>query len=129
MLHTIRQVINDDKKFREIVRGLNKNFYHQAVSSKNVEDYMSEKSGTDLSKIFDQYLRTVMIPVLEYKISSTSLSFRWSNCVDGFDMRVKLSNGDWLDPIPQWKEIPVKENMKRGIEADRNFYIMVQKAE
>jgi len=129
MLHTIRQVINDDKKFREIVRGLNKNFYHQAVSSKNVEDYMSEKSGTDLSKIFDQYLRTVMIPVLEYKISSTSLSFRWSNCVDGFDMRVKLSNGDWLDPIPQWKEIPVKENMKRGIETDRNFYIMVQKAE
>jgi aminopeptidase N len=129
MLHTIRQVINDDKTFREIVRGLNKDFYHQAVTSKNVEDYMSEKSGSDLSKIFDQYLRTVMIPVLEYKISSTSLSFRWRNCVDGFDMRVKLSNGDWLDPIPHWKEIPLNENMKRGIEADRNFYIAVQKVE
>jgi aminopeptidase N len=129
MLHTIRQVINDDKTFREIVRGLNKDFYHQAVTSKNVEDNMSEKSGSDLSKIFDQYLRTVMIPVLEYKISSTSLSFRWRNCVDGFDMRVKLSNGDWLDPIPHWKEIPLNENMKRGIEADRNFYIAVQKVE
>ena len=55
LLHTIRQVINDDEKFRQILRGLNKDFYHQTVTSKQVEDYISQKSGKDLSKIFDQY--------------------------------------------------------------------------
>ena len=62
LLHTIRQVINDDEKFRQILRGLNKDFYHQTVDSKQVEAYISEKSGIDLSKVFDQYLRTTVIP-------------------------------------------------------------------
>ncbi|HEV2831220.1 MAG TPA: M1 family metallopeptidase, partial [Hanamia sp.] len=38
MLHTIRQVINNDEKFRGILRGLNKTFYHQTVATKEIED-------------------------------------------------------------------------------------------
>lgn len=129
MIHTIRQLINDDEKFRRILRGLNKDFYHRTVTTQDIEKYMSEKSGIDLSKVFDQYLRTVMIPVLEYKISGSSVAFRWSNCVEGFDMRIKLTDGSWLDPSTQWKEIPLKETMKKEFEADRNFYIMVKNPE
>ena len=66
LLHTIRQVIDDDSVFRKILRGLNKDFYHQTVDSKDVEVYFSKVSGKDISKIFDQYLRTTKIPVLEY---------------------------------------------------------------
>jgi aminopeptidase N len=62
MLHTIRQVINDDEKFRAILRGLNSKFYHSVVTTKQIESYMSEQSGKDLSKIFDQYLRTTKDP-------------------------------------------------------------------
>lgn len=43
MIHTIRQVINDDEKFRQILRGLNKTFYHQTVTTKQVEDYIVNK--------------------------------------------------------------------------------------
>ena len=70
MMHTIRQVINDDEKFRNILRGLNKTFYHQTVTTKQIEDYISKQSGIDFSKVFDQYLRTIKIPVLEYKINN-----------------------------------------------------------
>ena len=58
LLHTIRQVINNDIIFKKILRGLNKDFYHKTVDSKDVENYISQKSGKDLSKIFDQYLRS-----------------------------------------------------------------------
>ncbi len=29
LVHTIRQIINDDEKFRVLLRSLNKDFYHQ----------------------------------------------------------------------------------------------------
>ncbi|MEI9912755.1 MAG: hypothetical protein WDO71_25800 [Bacteroidota bacterium] len=93
LLHTIRQVINDDKKFKDILRGLNKDFYHKTITSKQVESYFSKKAGKDLSKIFDQYLRTIKIPELEYKIKGKEHSYRWTNCIAGFNMPVKSKYG------------------------------------
>ena len=62
MLHTIRQVINDDEKWRRILRGLNQTFRHQIVTGQQVEDYISRQSGIDLSKVFQQYLTTTKMP-------------------------------------------------------------------
>ncbi|HJW17912.1 MAG TPA: M1 family metallopeptidase, partial [Flavisolibacter sp.] len=98
LIHTIRQVINNDSLFRSILRGLNKDFYHQTVTSKQVENYISQKSGKDLSKIFDQYLRTTMIPVLQLKASGAYLKFKWTNTIKGFNMPVRLTNGQWIHP-------------------------------
>jgi aminopeptidase N len=124
MLHTIRQVINDDEKFRNILRGLNKTFYHATVTSKQVEDFISKQSGINFSKVFDQYLRTIKIPVLEYKISSGELSYRWTNCVPGFNLPVKIMlNNDrysFIYPAENFKQtrIALKE-----LKVDENFYI------
>ena len=128
MIHTIRQVINDDEKFRNILRGLNQDFYHQTVTSKQVEEYFTNKSGKDLSKIFDQYLRTTQIPVLEYKIESSSVSFRWTNCIDDFNMPVRLEKTDhWLSPTTAWKQIKLTDDVKDTLQVDKNFYITVKK--
>lgn len=131
MLHTIRQLINNDSLFRKILRGLNKDFYHQTVDSKQVEAYMSKMSGIDLSKIFDQYLRTVKIPELEYKIKGNKLTYRWTNVVDGFTMPVRLEDSnEWLRPTSQWKEIPLPATVKnKALEPDKNFYVEVRKVE
>lgn len=127
LLHTIRQVINDDAKFRQILRGLNKDFYHQTVTSKQVEDYISQKSGKDLSKIFDQYLRTTIIPSLEFKAEEDKLKFKWTNCVPGFDMPVRLSNGQWIQPTTAEQKIKVEGKDFSKLTVDPNFYIQVQK--
>ena len=65
LVHTIRQLINDDEKFRQILRGLNKTFYHQTVTSKQIEDYINEQSGVNFNRVYAQYLTTTKIPVLE----------------------------------------------------------------
>lgn len=126
LLHTIRQVINDDEKFRQILRGLNKDFYHQTVTSKQVEDYISQKSGKDLSKIFDQYLRTTQIPTLELKTDSDKIKFRWTNCIRGFNMPVKFTNGVWITPSSEWKTVDKKNGDWNNISVDPNFYIQVK---
>ena len=66
MLHTLRQLIEDDSKWRTILRGLNKEFYHQTVTTKQIEEYLSKKTKIDLTAFFNQYLRDVRIPKLEY---------------------------------------------------------------
>jgi len=130
LLHTIRQAINDDSLFRNILRGLNKDFYHKTVDSKDVEKYMIQKSGKDLSKIFDQYLKTTKIPVLEYKIIGDNISYRWANCIEGFDMPVRLiKSGQWINATTNWKQITAETDLIKDFEVDKNFYITIKKVQ
>lgn len=126
MIHTIRQVMNDDEKFRSILRGLNKEFYHQTVTTQQVEQYISQKSGIDFSKVFDQYLRTTQIPVLELRAQGNDLQFRWTNTVPGFNMPVQLTNGQWITPTNNWQSKTFNQKLPQGISANPNFYIKVQ---
>lgn len=124
MLHTIRQIVNDDEKWRNILRGLNQDFYHQTVSTEDIENYISEKSGIDLSKVFDQYLRNTEIPTLVYRINRQGVLYKWINCVEGFDMPVKVQIDDeevWLKPTTEYNAL-----QKAGVEnftIDPDFYV------
>ncbi|MEH6406732.1 MAG: M1 family metallopeptidase [Leeuwenhoekiella sp.] len=129
MLHTLRQLIDDDEKWRSILRGLNKTFYHQTVSTKQIEDYISKESGIDLSQFFDQYLRTIKIPLLEFKVEGKNLVFRYSEIVPDFDMPLRVTiNGksDWIYPEAEWKTKKMDSNII-NIEIDPDFYINSKK--
>ncbi|MEI6946605.1 M1 family metallopeptidase [Paraflavisolibacter sp. H34] len=127
LVHLLRQLVADDEKFRQLLRGLNKTFYHQTVTTGQVEAYLSKESGKDFSKVFDQYLRTAQVPVLELKAAEGFLDFRWTNCIDGFNMPVKLTNGQWLQPTPSWQKTEWKNAGIKSVTADPNFYIKVKK--
>ena len=125
MLHTLRQIVNDDTKWRSILRGLNSDFYHQTVTTKQIEDYLSTKVGLDLSTFFNQYLRDTRIPTLEYFYKDKALSYRWTNCVGGFNMPIKIQiNGQqqWLKPSTEWQKNPVEEK-ELNLSIDKNFYV------
>lgn len=125
MLHTIRQILNDDAKWKSILRGLNSTFYHQTVTTKQIEDYMSAQVGLDLSSIFNQYLRDTRIPTFEYSFQGNKLKYRWTNTVSGFDMPVKVSiNGTEvsLKPKSDWTELDNSFKIEK-VEVDKNFYV------
>ena len=127
VLHTIRQIANSDEKWRMILRGLNKDFYHQTVETKQIENYISDKMGYDLSTFFDQYLRTTNIPVFEYKLNNGLLEYKWTNVVDGFKMPIELFVGDEkirLNPTQEIKSINVKSEK---IRLDKNYYVNINK--
>lgn len=121
MIHTIRQVINNDEKFRQILRGLNKDFYHQTVTASQIQNYFSEKSGIDLKSIFDQYLTTIKIPTLEYKQNGNQLTYKWINVVPNLKLPIRLADGQELKPTEQNQTTTLKSD--KPVEFNKNYYI------
>jgi aminopeptidase N len=119
-----------------ILRGLNKKFYHQTVTTKQVENYISEQSKTDFSKFFDQYLRTTTIPVLEYKISGHIVSYRLDSIVNGLLLPLKISFGkaggaeQWINTSANWQSIALGDWYDGNtFLLNPNFYVRLKKVE
>lgn len=132
VLHTLRQLVGNDEKWRELLRGLNKTFYHQTVSSNQIESYIESSTGLKLDAFFDQYLRDARKPVLQYKINDKKgkkLEFRWSDCVDGFDMPIKIKYNNTvltLRPTTSWSSINLEENTQEII-LSKEYYVGLEK--
>lgn len=128
MLHTLRQLVNDDEKWRQILRTLNSKFYHQTVTTQQIEDCLAEESGLDLKGFFNQYLRTTKIPILEYNVEGKKLNYKWTNTVEGFKMPIQIEiNGEsqWIKPSSENKTLKLKSKNSK-IVVDRDFYITVK---
>jgi aminopeptidase N len=110
MIHTIRQVIDNDEKFRQILRGLNKDFYHKTVTTEEIENYISKKSGIDFSSVFNQYLRTIKIPTLEYSQNGNVLKFRYTNVVKNLKLPIKIEGEQTINPTEEWQTVKLKNS-------------------
>ncbi|UCJ10241.1 M1 family metallopeptidase [Chitinophaga pendula] len=131
MIHMIRQIINNDEAFRQLLRGMNKTFWHQTVTTQQIEKYINEQTGMDFSKVFDQYLRHITIPKLEYKLEGQRVQFRWVTDVPGFNMPLKVTLGDrgytFIYPTTTWKSANITLTDPASFKVDPNFYIQTQK--
>jgi aminopeptidase N len=120
-------VVNDDEKWRSILRGLNRTFRHQIVTARQVEDYISTQAGVDLSRVFQQYLTTTRIPVFEYRVDGKALSYRWTDVVPGFDLPVRVMLADsgysLLKPTEAWQTARLDRS---EVKVDPNYYIVVR---
>jgi aminopeptidase N len=129
IIHTIRALMGNDEKFRLMLRGLNKKFYHQTVATQEIEQYIRKTTGLKLNGFFDQYLRKTAIPVLEYRIDAPGkLSYRWKTDVAKFDMPVKvtLKPGTYafIYPTNQWKVAKIDAGINNQTFAvDPDFYV------
>ena len=129
LLNMIRQLLQDDEKWRLILRGLNKEFYHQTVTTEQVESYISTQVGWNLGKVFDQFLRDTRIPIFEYYQQGGEIQYRWSNAVKDFDMPVDvLLNGKVvrLEPKTSWQKLEVGNLQELVVDPD--YYVGVLKS-
>ncbi|MES2890773.1 MAG: M1 family metallopeptidase [Bacteroidota bacterium] len=131
LIHTIRQVINNDSLFRSMLRGLNSTFYHQTVTSTMIEQYIAKVSGKKLDKIFDQYLRTKQVPTLEYKVDGYNLTYRYDSCIKGFDLPLKINfkGPRWIKPTTEWETLVLYPEGDNKFSVDPNFYINAKKVD
>lgn len=135
MLHAIRHSLDNDNLWRNILRGLNKQFYHQTVNSTQVEKYISTHARFDYRKVFDQYLRTIQVPAFEYYFSDDKkkVFYRYADCIEGFNLPLVLKGKTTLKikPTPQWQHLKLKGDQaslfdKAAIEA--MYYLTVTNA-
>lgn len=134
LLHTIRQIIDNDSTWKNILRGLQKDFRHQIVTSKIVENYINEHTDYDLRPVFDQYLRHADIPVFEYSIENGTLRYRWNADVKGFDMPIRVTLDEetysFIQPTTEkWKQAELSLENPDSFKVDKNFYIKTDSVE
>ena len=131
LLNMLRTVLDNDEKWRQLLRGLSSTFYHQTVTGQQVIEYFNRESGKDFTKIFDQYLRHRNIPTLEIRFENNQPFVRWVADVPGFDLpvRVRLKGGKYQFVTPTTKFAVIKElsgATKDNLEVDTfNYYIGV----
>jgi hypothetical protein len=127
MLHMMRQIVNDDARWRDILRGLNSTFYHKTVTGAEVRAYINRRAGIDFNAVFSQYLMTTQIPTLEYVLADSIVRYRWTNVVPGFMMPVRVTIGgvrQWLRPSEIWRTTRVSGARRGGtLEVDPDYYI------
>jgi aminopeptidase N len=129
MLHMMRLVVNDDAKWRGILRGAQRVFRHQTITGQQLRDYFSREAGIDLTRIFQQYQTTTLIPKLEYRIDGDRLFYRWANVVRGFDMPVDVAFSSAsattlrLRPTESWKVLGVSVRPGDTVLVRKDFYV------
>ena len=123
LLHTLRQITGNDVRWRKILRGLNSEFYHQTVTTSQIENYISKKMKMNLNPFFNQYLRDNRIPTLQYSIKNNVLKFRWTDVIDNFEMPMELIVNEKnirIFPTKEWKELKLKSD---NFIFDDNYYV------
>ena len=126
MLHIIRQIVNDDEKFRLMLRAMNRKFYHQTVTTIDIEMFINDFLKLNFTSVFDQYLRTVDVPIFEYKLENKELKFRWSNCIAGFNMSFRNIKGELIHCDTVWTTINSVNDIMDYLPND-NFYVTKRK--
>jgi aminopeptidase N len=130
MIHYIKQLFQNDDAFVQALREMNKTFYHQTVTTKQIEDFLSEKVGIDLSKMFDQYLRNTIIPEVAIERNKDCFNYRWINCIEGYNIPVKLivnGEGLWLKPTKSPQQFLYKSKIN-SVVVDPNCYAGLKEA-
>ncbi len=129
MLHMIRQIIDNDSTWKNILRGLQHTFRHQTVSSDQVERYIIKESGKNLDDIFDQYLHYPDLPVFQYQVKNGVLYYRWKADVAHFDMPLEVTLNDsnsysFIYPTStRWKRTELDLKNPSNFSIDFNYYI------
>ena len=137
MINSIRNSMGNDTKFREILIGLNKTFYHKTVTTQDIVQFFNQKTGFDYTPVFDQYLKTIQIPELEYSISKDNkkVSFRYVNCLPGFNLPISIQDKQAsvkLFPTDQWKEVniqPKQASLITPVNMEFRYYIATKKVD
>lgn len=131
MIHTYRAMLGNDSLFRALLRGLNKTFFHQTVTAKQVQQYLIQQSGLGekMQPFFDQYLTTTAIPIIEWKIKNNKLSARITNSVPKLTMKIYLptakGKGEWHWLTEDWTTVSTSlSEVESETEWNKNLYVV-----
>ena len=136
MLHTLRNLINNDELWFSILKGISIDFKYKVLDGKDIIEYINRKVDFNLSLFFNQYLFNSKIPILEYKIQKEGreyvLLYRW-NAIKDFDMKLLINDGEkniWISPNSEWKEYTIGNiDIKNFSIRDDLFYVDTKKVD
>ncbi|MGH9741676.1 MAG: M1 family metallopeptidase [Candidatus Acidiferrum sp.] len=131
-LNTLRSVINDDRRWFKLIHDFYQHFKYKNIMTEDVVQYFNQKTGMNLTPIFNQYLRHTAIPTLELKFNETehTVSYRWKVDEPGFAMPVRVgTKGNWqiIHATTDWQTMKTPLAKDDFAVATDLYYINVDK--
>lgn len=125
MIHSIRHTLNDDEKFRKMLVAMNTKFYHSIVTTKQIETFINDFTGINFTGTFSQYLRATNIPTFEFYVKGRKLSYRYTNCIDEFDLPITIKNKT-IKPTIHWKTQKLRKKIVKQFTKENitNLYLL-----
>jgi aminopeptidase N len=128
MLHTLRNVINNDKIWFEILKDLHADFRHQTVDTQQIIKYINQKAQQDLTYFFRQYLYHPLPPRLQYRKNGKHWEARWQAETPNFKMpiEIEVKNGQFkrFEISPEWKKLAI--TTQEFIINQKAFYVVLE---
>ena len=136
LLHTLRNLIDNDSVWFDLLHGIQTHFAFQTITTSDLVNYINEKTKTDCTYFFEQYLTKAAIPRLELVFkkdgSATQVKYRWNSEVEKFDMPVKVTTAKnvytFIYPTKDWKDLELKDMKAKDFKvATDKFYVSVMR--
>ncbi len=123
MLHTLRQVINDDPLWFGLLRSLHERFERSIVDTKMIVDFFNDYTQGDHTAFFEQYLTYAALPVLELSDQKGGVACRWRAGATNFNMPVDISlDGKKIRIQPttlNWQSLGKSKDKAAAVEVDQ----------
>lgn len=132
MLHTLRNIIDNDSTWFNLLQGLQRQFRYQTVATEDIVGYINKTLGKNFTPFFDQYLRHAALPELQLKFKQNEdkleIQYRWKTDVNGFTMPIKVTttkNGfGFIYPESVWKTITLNGMKQKDFKVDTDGFLV-----
>lgn len=121
ILHTLRQTINKDSVFFDIIKTFATRFAYRNVTSKDFIALVNEKTGTDYQWFFDQYLYNRFVPELEYCESGGKVYYRFNPEYTNASFRLPVALSDTME-VKSDTVIPTTAIARTDVPGGSAFY-------
>jgi aminopeptidase N len=131
-INTLRNVVNDDKRWFALIREMFQKFKYQNILTEDMVQFFNQRTGKNLTAVFDQYLRHTALPTLEltFDAAKSTVSYRWIADETAFDMPVRVGTPEaWqiIQPTTSWQTMPTALTKESFQVATDLYYVNVRK--
>lgn len=131
MIHTFRNVLNNDSLFRAVLKGIAQEFKHRTVDGEEIINYINSLTKYNYRPLFEQYLKYADVPLLEYRWEKKMLNLRWKADAEGFRIPVSFLLGDTEKRVlvsnTEWSETPMSKKEFKSLSFREDLMLFVSK--
>ena len=132
-LNTLRNVLDDDRKWWALVREAYQHFKYQSIRTEDLVQLFNKRFEAELTPIFDQYLRHAALPVLElvFDEAAGSVEYRWKADEADFAMPIRVGKPkEWqtITPTVQWQTLSTRLGKEAFKVATDLYFVKITKS-
>jgi aminopeptidase N len=131
-LHTLRSVVDDDRKWFEVIRGVFQTFKYKTILTEDMTRFFNQQTGMNLTPIFNEYLRHADVPMLQLKFDQAAhrVAYRWKASEQDFAMPVRVGDPQaWtlIRPTSEWQTMAWEGRASDFEVATDLYYVYVER--